>query len=111
MAMLKKVEIKGYRSIKETSLELRPLNVLIGANGAGKSNLVGFFKLISEMMGHRLQAHVATSGGAESLLHYGSKRTPVIKAEFHFATDLGQNDYTLRLVPAAGNALIFDEEK
>ena len=40
MPKLKKIEIKGFRSIQEMMLELRPLNVLIGANGAGKSNLL-----------------------------------------------------------------------
>ena len=44
MAKLRRIEIKGYRSIKEASLELRALNVLIGANGAGKSNLRLFFQ-------------------------------------------------------------------
>jgi predicted ATPase len=38
MPKLKRIEIKGFRSIKEMTLEIRPLNILIGANGAGKSN-------------------------------------------------------------------------
>ncbi|MGA2440679.1 MAG: AAA family ATPase, partial [Tepidisphaeraceae bacterium] len=40
MAFLKKVSIKGYRSIKDVDFDLCPLNILIGANGAGKSNFV-----------------------------------------------------------------------
>ena len=48
MSKLNKVRIRGYRSIKDATLDLRPLNVLIGANGAGKSNLVSFFKLVNE---------------------------------------------------------------
>ncbi|HEV3260106.1 MAG TPA: AAA family ATPase, partial [Gemmataceae bacterium] len=90
--------------------ELRPLNVLIGANGAGKSNLVGFFKLIGEMRKGRFQAYVGTAGGAEALLHYGSKRTAAIEADFRFFTDLGPSGYTFRLVPAAVNTLLFEEE-
>ena len=43
MASLKRVAIRGYRSIKSVATELRALNVLIGANGAGKSNFVSFF--------------------------------------------------------------------
>ena len=58
MTTLKNVEIKGFRSIKEMKLELRPLNVLIGANGVGKSNLIAFFKLVNELMGGRLQQHI-----------------------------------------------------
>jgi predicted ATPase len=114
LTQLKSLRLAGWKSIRETTIEFRPLNVLIGANGAGKSNLVSFFKLINEMhemMAPRLQVHVGITGGAESLLHYGSKRTPAIEAEFRFATDLGQSDYSLRLVPVAGNTLIFDDEK
>jgi len=44
---LRKVSIKGYRSIREVEVELGSLNVLIGANGAGKSNFVSFFKMLN----------------------------------------------------------------
>lgn len=47
MPKLNRITIKGFRSIKEATLEIGPLNVLIGANGAGKSNLIAFFKLIT----------------------------------------------------------------
>lgn len=111
MAQLISLQLAGWKSIRDAKIELRPLNVLIGANGAGKSNLVSFFKLMNEMMGSRLQVHVGTTGGAESLLHYGSKRTPAIEAEFRFTAEQGQYRYSLRLVPATGNSLIFDDEK
>jgi predicted ATPase len=111
MAELISLRLAGWKSIREAKIELRPLNVLLGANGAGKSNLVGFFKMLNEMMGQRFQVHVGTAGGAESLLHYGSKRTPGIEAEFRFTTDSGPGSYSFRLVPAAGNTLIFDEER
>jgi predicted ATPase len=111
VTQLTSLRLAGWKSIRDAKIELRPLNILIGANGAGKSNLVGFFKLMNEMMEGQFQVHVGRIGGAESLLHYGSKRTPAIEADFRFATDLGQREYSLRLVPAAGNSLIFDEEK
>jgi predicted ATPase len=71
MDVLRRVVLRGFKSIKEMNLELRSLNVLIGANGAGKSNLVSFFKMLNEMMGERLQDYIATAGRADSLLHYG----------------------------------------
>ncbi len=40
MATLKQVILKGFKSIKDMDLALRPLNILIGANGAGKSNFI-----------------------------------------------------------------------
>ena len=46
MALLKRVKLQGFRSIKEGDVNLRALNVMIGANGAGKSNFVSFFKMM-----------------------------------------------------------------
>nr|WP_234300904.1 AAA family ATPase [Sphaerospermopsis aphanizomenoides] len=92
-------------------LELRPLNILIGANGAGKSNLISFFKMLNEMMGDRLQQYIAISGYAQSLLHFGPKVTPQIEAELEFIIDNAKDTYNLRLFHAAGDTLIFAEEK
>jgi predicted ATPase len=46
---IRKLTIEGFKSIRKLELELGPLNVLIGANGAGKSNLVSFFRLLQAM--------------------------------------------------------------
>ncbi|WP_297976247.1 AAA family ATPase, partial [uncultured Capnocytophaga sp.] len=36
--MISSIHIEGFKSIREMTLLLRPINILIGANGAGKSN-------------------------------------------------------------------------
>ncbi|MBI1765912.1 MAG: AAA family ATPase [Acidobacteria bacterium] len=108
--MLRRVIIKGFKSIKEIDLELRPLNVLIGANGAGKSNLVSFFKMLNEMMGGRLQTYIGTSGRAQTLLHFGPKVTPQMEARLEFEVDNGIDTYDMRLFYAAGDTLIFADE-
>jgi predicted ATPase len=111
VAQLTSLRLAGWKSIRDAEIEFRPLNVLIGANGAGKSNLVSFFKLMNEMAAGRLQVYVGTNGGAESLLHYGSKRTPAMEAEFQFTVEHRPYRYSLRLGPAAGNSLIFADER
>jgi len=111
VAQLTSLRLAGWKSIRDAEIELRPLNVLIGANGAGKSNLVSFFKLISEMMAGRFQEHVGTTGGAEALLHHGSKRTQFIDARFRFTAEGGENSYGIRWVPIAGNSLFFVVER
>jgi predicted ATPase len=111
MAVLRKVEIKGFRSIKETSIELGSLNVLIGANGAGKSNFVAFFKLLNEMMAGRLQEYVGRVGRAQSILHFGPKVTPQIEGLLEFEVSDGTVDtFYLRLFHAANDTLIFADE-
>ncbi len=111
MAQLTSLRLAGWKSIRDALIEFRPLNVLIGANGAGKSNLVSFFKLISEMRKRHFQVYVGRTGGADALLHFGSKQTREIEAELRFTSDAGQGAYSFRLIQTVGNSLIFDEEK
>ena len=108
---LRKVKISGYRSIKTLTLEMKPLNVLIGSNGAGKSNLISFFKLMNELMAGRLQTHIGETGRATANLHFGPKVTPQLEAELEFEVENGSDTYQMRLFHAAGDSLVFPDEK
>jgi len=103
---LDRIQVRGYKSIRELDLELRPLNVLIGPNGAGKSNLLQVFELLREIEWRNLQVHVGRAGGADALLHFGRKKTKQIEVEF----DAGGDTYWCHLVLASENRLIFAEE-
>ncbi len=108
--MLDRIELSGFKSIRQMDLELSRLNVLIGANGAGKSNLISFFRLFNYLMSNGLQQHIASAGFADAMLYYGAKRTPQITATLNFSTLSGKNVYYLRLVNAAQDTLIFADE-
>ena len=82
------------------------LNVLIGANGAGKSNFIGFFRLINKVLDAQLQNAVGLAGGPDAMLHFGRKRTETLGAEIYF----GNNGYKFSLKPTQDNRLIFDRE-
>ena len=112
MARLKSIRIAGWKSIRdmEPALELGSLNVLIGANGSGKSNLVSFFRLLNELEGERLQTYIGQSGGADSLLHLGSKVTPRITTDLEFETNVGRIQYLLGLVHGDPEALWVEGE-
>jgi predicted ATPase len=105
---IKKLTIEGYRSIRKLEdFELRSLNVMIGANGAGKSNFVGFFRLLREIIDQRLQqALKTTEGGADASLYMGPKVTPRFVAKLWF----GRNGYEFALMPTLDNRLVFAEE-
>jgi predicted ATPase len=82
------VEIRGFRSLKDVSVDLSPLTVLIGANGAGKSNFIKFFDLVTHLMkGNSLKRWVEDEGGAEDLLCMGSRTT------WHIMASLGITTY------------------
>lgn len=110
MTLLKSVQLEGFRSIKSCEVNFRSLNIMIGANGAGKSNFVSFFKMMNEMMGGRLQQYISTTGRAQSNLHFGPKVTPQLSAKIQFEADNGSDTYFMRLFHAAGDSLVFAEE-
>ena len=72
---LERLKLSGYKSIREADLEFTKLNVLIGANGAGKTNLVSFFSFLPAALDGRLDAYVGRHGGPNALLYFGAKRT------------------------------------
>src|SRR5580698_180177 len=75
MRILEKLTIKNFKSIREQSLALGRLNVFIGGNGAGKSNLIGAFRFLREIVNQNLAGYTATKGGADTLLYFGRKRS------------------------------------
>jgi predicted ATPase len=91
-------------------MEFGSMNVLIGANGAGKSSVLDFFRLLNEMVAGRLQQFIAEQGCAQSLLFHGPRRTPQLEAELEFETDAGRYLYEMRLSHAAGDTLVFASE-
>ena len=103
---LSHLSIKGYKSIAECDMEMGALNVLIGANGAGKSNFISFFKLIATILDERLQSYVSKTGGPDTLLHFGRKTTEYLKV----AVKCGDNGYGFRLEPTNDNRMMFDRE-
>lgn len=108
MASVKSLTICGYKSIKDLhEFQLGDLNVLIGANGAGKSNFISFFKLLNEMYEQQLQVHVQKSGGPDALLHFGRNTSERMHAEVYFAN----NGYKFDLIPTIDNRMIFETER
>lgn len=92
--MITRIEIENFKSIQKADLELRPINVLIGANGAGKSNFINFFKLLNKIYEQQLQNYVAEQAGAENILYFGLKVSSEIRALIEFDK---QEHYTFTL--------------
>lgn len=108
---LTSIEIEGFRSIRSQRVELRDLNVLIGANGAGKSNLLAVLRVLSFIGREGLSAFIGRSGGANELLHMGARRTPVLRLCAEFRADSGHDAWRASLAHAAGDTLIFTDEE
>jgi len=101
-----RIVIKGYKSIIEGDIEFGNLNVLIGSNGAGKSNFMSVFPLLQNIVMQNLARYTGIKG-VNSLFHNSTKFTDSILFEFHFDS----NVYAFELVLTENNQLIFREER
>ena len=70
--------IRGFKSIKYINIELKPINVIIGANGAGKSNMVSVF----DLMRHELDKKLNLFGNANEIFHFGTENTENMMIRF-----------------------------
>ncbi len=103
------ISISGFRSIAAIDrLELKPINIVIGPNGSGKSNFIGVFSFLHAIRDGRLAEYVLQSGGAERILHFGSKTTKGIQLRLSFEDEV--NQYEIALSPNADDALFVSSE-
>ena len=111
---LSQITISGYKSIAyehPVTLNLQDVTLLIGANGAGKSNILSFFKLLGFMMNGALQRYVEQEGTSNALLHYGVKETPQLSCELVYRYAQGKDTYRFTLAHATEGRLLIDDEK
>ena len=103
---LKRIVIKGFKSINFCNLDLNNINVFIGSNGAGKSNLISTFTLLQNVLSEDLSFYVGEHG-VNSLFYEGIKQTSSILMEFYF----NKNSYSFELAPTQNNSIIFKDER
>ena len=103
---LQSIKIEGFKSIRSLDMEIKDLNILIGQNGAGKSNFMGIFKFVKEVIEHRLQVYTGIKGGADKMLFYGSKITQILGINLLFPP----YQYGFYLNPTSNDNFIFNGE-
>ncbi len=101
------IEISGYKSIKNARVKLTPINILIGANGSGKSNFISFFEFLNRLYNRKLNEYIALKGGDNKILHKGKKNTDTISFKMEFAN--GTNGYSASL-QSGTDGFVFIEE-
>jgi len=109
MALLGKIDrlkINGFKSLKSVDIKFSDINILIGANGVGKSNFIGFFKFVNKLVNKELELYVAQLGGANKILYFGKRVTK----ELNFSLLFSPNGYQATLIPDNIDGLIFKTE-
>lgn len=110
MSKITRLRIGGFRRLYALDLEMRPLMVLVGANGVGKTSLLdalGMFTLSSRGM---IDAVLAAFGTLPNLLSYGQATELAIGAKV-LLNDSNTYDYDLILRPTIGGGYSIISEK
>ena len=109
MSSLDRLTIRGFKSIRSLEdFELKNLNIFLGANGAGKTTMISFFRLLRSIVNGNLGDFVRESGGASDLLFNGRKTTKGMFFEIRF----GIRGYRFYLRPTPkDNCEIVDEQR
>ncbi len=104
---LKHVQLGGFKSIAKLDLPMKNINILIGANGAGKTNFISLFSFLSSLSQGKLRTYVELEGYANTFFHFGAKKTSRITIDL----EVGQNGYYVSFLHGAhDDSLIFEEE-
>lgn len=103
-----KISVKGFRRLCNIELELRPLTVLIGANGTGKTSLLDVFSLLANSAQGALSKTISDFSGLPALITYDRAKDLSVELSMgvHGQAPL---DYLLRLKPQ-GTAYVIAEE-
>jgi predicted ATPase len=110
MRTLDRLIIKNFKSIREQTIALGRLNVFIGGNGAGKSNLIGAFRFLREIVNQNLAVYTGTKGGADSFLHFGRKRSPEMSLQLQFGEHGVETAYFAKLKPTDDDGFLISKE-
>lgn len=118
MPALDWISIKGFKSLQSIEkLHLGDINVIIGANGSGKSNFISAFSFLHAIRAGLLAETVKRAGGADDLVFYGRKETGSVSFQISFEDETNQYKIELladdrnRLVPLLEVAYYWDKSQ
>lgn len=104
---IERMRITGYKSIRDAEIALGRLNVVIGQNGSGKSNLVSFFDLLRSSINDQSHEFVNRNGGPNSLLHFGPRRTHEIASRLELNVNIETDGRSERIDASVHQRLEF----
>jgi predicted ATPase len=90
---LQTLHVTGYRSIRNLGVRLGRINLIVGANGSGKTNLYRSMYILHQAANGRLAQTLAEEGGMASALWAGKRRAGPVRVGVAVRFD----DYAYRI--------------
>lgn len=108
---LNNISISHFKSISNVrKLALSDLNVIIGANGAGKSNFISIFQMLENMSRRNLQNFCMDNGDANSLFFFEGAKPQPINLQLDFKNGKTISTYNLELITNHKEAAFIAQE-
>ncbi len=99
---IKRMAIHNFKSIVDTEIVFSPLTMVVGANAAGKSNLINVFRFIQNIIAEGIDSAIALQGGVQYIANANlPKGEPVV---ISFTIDL-KKEHWMRHLQARKYAL------
>lgn len=111
MTLLTSLQLSGYKRIRDLKLEMRPLMVLIGANGAGKTSLMEALELISLSAQGKLADGLSAFGGPDGIATRVEPRGDISFGIQATLADGASWRYDLALHPGKGGGFSIPNEE
>ncbi|WP_432753403.1 AAA family ATPase [Streptomyces sp. JL2001] len=73
---LVELHVENFRSLRDVTIPLGPLTVLVGANGVGKSNVLKVFDLLADIIRTDLEPALESRGGFDEVAFWGGPKPP-----------------------------------
>jgi predicted ATPase len=107
--MITQATISHYKSIAEAKLSFSPMNVIVGSNGVGKSNIVDALYFLRDCVEEDIDTAVLKRHGIESIRQWSKTRPYHISIEVDIARSDGFGRYKLVLSSARGAYRVIEE--
>jgi len=82
-----KIHVSNYKSFEEETITFNNLNILIGSNASGKSNMISVFRFLDYIIDYGIENAISLSGGIEYVLNTTIGKTKPLNISFSFSCD------------------------
>ena len=107
MHKFERISIQGFRRLLAAELEMRPLSVIIGANGAGKTSFLDIFSLLADSAKGQLRSKISEFGGLNDIITSGKADSLAISLSMSVPNE-APLEYYLKITP---KGLSYEIEK